>query len=128
MGSEPNSDVKNLTLVPGRFYLSSTGQTWCCYNTDKDAASCVCVQDNCSSRFSIDGRDLETGEKILIASIGEDYQTTVEHLNRQIVSDSIRIKYFRRVLETISKDSNPDRMALLAFDTLTMLSDEKSGI
>lgn len=124
MGSEPNT--KDLILVPGRFYASVIGQIWCCYNTDKNAASCVRVDDDCSSKFSINGRDLRTGEIILTAAIGEDHQATIEQLNRQMVSDSIRIKYFRRVLEIISKSSDSSKMALLAFDTLTMLSDEKS--
>jgi hypothetical protein len=112
-----------MALVPGRFYISSIGQVWCCYNTDKNAASCVCVDDDHRSRFSIDGKDLGTGEVVLVAAIGEDYQATIERLNRQSVKDTIRIKYFRSVLKVISDDRNPDRMALLAYGILTLLAD-----
>lgn len=124
MGSISNPNTKSLALTPGRFYVSVIGQIWCCYNTDKDAASCVRVDDDYALKFSIDGRDLITGEVILVEAVGEDHQSTIEHLNRQIVSDSIRIKYFRRTLEAISDDRNPDRMALLAYGTLILLASE----
>lgn len=124
MGSTSNPNTKSLALTPGQFYISVIGQIWCCYNTDKDAASCVRVDDDYTLKFSIDGRDLRTGEVILVEAVGEDYQSTIEHLNRQIVSDSIRIKYFRRTLEAISDDRNPDRMALLAYGTLILLASE----
>jgi hypothetical protein len=121
MGIESN---RSMALVPGRFYVSSTGQTWCCYNTDKNAASCVCVDDDRQSKLSIDGRSLETGEVVLVSAIGEDYQATIERLNRRSVSDAIRIKYFRAVLKIISDDRNPDKMALLAYGTLILLASE----
>jgi hypothetical protein len=124
MGNRSNPNAKDLTLVPGRFYTSVIGQIWCCYNTDKDAASCVRVDDDYPSKFSIDGKDLRTGEMILIAAIGEDHQAIIEQLNRQVVSDSIRIKYFRKTLEAISDDRNPDRMALLAYGVLMLLASE----
>jgi len=124
MGSGSSPNAKDLTLVPGRFYVSAIGQVWCCYNTDKDAASCVRVNDDYPLKFSINGRDLRTGETILIAAIGEDHQAIIEQLNRRVVSDSIRIKYFRETLESISNDRNPDRMALLAYGVLILLASE----
>lgn len=58
-----------LELIPGRFYLSKCGETWCCYLVWKDRigdehcqARCVRLYDGRTEYFYKDGR-YDTGAK-----------------------------------------------------------------
>jgi len=60
--------MTKLTLIPGKFYRSIDGHSWCCFRTNGSApkhaqAHCVRVEDDRVEHFYLDGRYDEAGKR-----------------------------------------------------------------